>query len=283
MRRPLHPSPHLACGLAGPARLHGERPQYRPDRTSRPWWSSGAALSVIASGAAVLLTRHRPAASSSAIHDTWPSTRRRAPWPVVPSRRCGISLVEGANRPSPTSWPRRPVIAASAMRSARPGRLHRDASPPRKGGHHGQAHRDRVRDSGRGGTGAWRARRGSRQRLHARRVAGATAGPGVRPCHVRASEEHGRPTPWPKDLRHLRQLLAERSGGDPVHRPAQRRPQVRRQPHAGRPPRLGGVDARRRRPRRGHHRRSRSATTKSTSSAVSTSCSRCCASASSTG
>jgi hypothetical protein len=31
------------------------------------WWSSGAALSVIASGAAVLLTRHRPATSSSAI------------------------------------------------------------------------------------------------------------------------------------------------------------------------------------------------------------------------
>jgi hypothetical protein len=31
------------------------------------WWSSGAALSVLASGGAVLLTRHRPAASSSAI------------------------------------------------------------------------------------------------------------------------------------------------------------------------------------------------------------------------
>jgi hypothetical protein len=31
------------------------------------WWSSGAALSVITSGAAVLLTRHRPATSSSAI------------------------------------------------------------------------------------------------------------------------------------------------------------------------------------------------------------------------
>ena len=59
----------------------------------------------------------------------------------------------------------------------------------------------------------------------------------------RAARRHGRPPPWPKDLRHLRQLLADRSGGDPVHRPAQRRPRVRRQPYAGRPPRLGGVDA----------------------------------------
>lgn len=31
------------------------------------WWSSGAALSVIASGMAMLLTRHRPATSRSAI------------------------------------------------------------------------------------------------------------------------------------------------------------------------------------------------------------------------
>ncbi len=36
------------------------------------------------------------------------------------------------------------------------------------------------------------------------------------------------------------------SGGDPVHRPAQPRPQVRRQHDAGRPADLGGVDARHR-------------------------------------
>ena len=121
------------------------------------------------------------------------------------------------------------------------------------------------------------------ERLRARRMAGATPGPGVRRGHVRASEEHGRPAPRPKDLRDLRRLLAERSGGDPVHRPAQRRPQVRRQPHARRPSRLAGLDARRRATSPRASPPSRSATTRSTSSAVSTSCSRCCASASSTG
>jgi nitroreductase len=45
-----------------------------------------------------------------------------------------------------------------------------------------------------------RARRGPRRRLHARRVAGTTAGPGVRQRHVRASKEHGRPAARPKDL-----------------------------------------------------------------------------------
>jgi predicted permease len=68
MRRPLHSlaSVSLALSLV----LFGytvndlstgltELPQH--------WWSSGAAVSVIVSGAAALLTRHRPAARSSAI------------------------------------------------------------------------------------------------------------------------------------------------------------------------------------------------------------------------
>jgi predicted permease len=68
MRRPLHnfASASLAVSLV----LLGyavndlstgltELPQH--------WWSSGAAVSVIVSGAAALLTRHRPAARSSAI------------------------------------------------------------------------------------------------------------------------------------------------------------------------------------------------------------------------
>jgi len=42
-------------------------------------------------------------------------------------------------------------------------------------------------------------------------MASATAGPGGRQGPVRAREEHGRPAPRPKDLRHLRQLLADRS------------------------------------------------------------------------
>ena len=68
MRRPLHTFARLS--LAVSLVLLGytvndlstgltELPQH--------WWSSGAALFVIASGAAVLLTRHRPATSSSAI------------------------------------------------------------------------------------------------------------------------------------------------------------------------------------------------------------------------
>ena len=68
MRRPLHTFAELS--LAVSLVLLGytvndlstgltELPQH--------WWSSGAALFVIASGAAVLLTRHRPATSSSAI------------------------------------------------------------------------------------------------------------------------------------------------------------------------------------------------------------------------
>jgi predicted permease len=68
MRRPLHTFANVS--LAVSLVLLGytvndlstgltELPQH--------WWSSVAALSVIASGAAVLLTRHRPATSSSAI------------------------------------------------------------------------------------------------------------------------------------------------------------------------------------------------------------------------
>ena len=38
------------------------------------WWSSGAAVSVIASGAAALLTRHRPAHEAQPFGDTRPST-----------------------------------------------------------------------------------------------------------------------------------------------------------------------------------------------------------------
>ena len=119
--------------------------------------------------------------------------------------------------------------------------------------------------------------------LHARRMAGATARPGVRRGRVRASEEHGRPTPRPKDPRDLRQLLAERFRADPVHRPAQRRPQVRRQPHARRPSCLAGLDARRWRPRRGHYRHQGAPRRSPRQSAASTSCSHCCASGSSTG
>ena len=68
MRRPLHTFANVS--LAVSLVLLGytvndlgsgltELPQH--------WWSSVAALSVIASGAAVLLTRHRPGTSSSAI------------------------------------------------------------------------------------------------------------------------------------------------------------------------------------------------------------------------
>ena len=60
--------------------------------------------------------------------------------------------------------------------------------------------------------------------------------------HLRAGEEHGRAAPRPNDLRDLRQLLADSSRGDPVHRPAQPRPQVRRQPYARRPSGLEGLD-----------------------------------------
>jgi len=68
MRRPLHTFANIS--LAVSLVLLGytvndlstgltELPQH--------WWSSGAPLSVIASAAAVVLTRHRPATSSSAI------------------------------------------------------------------------------------------------------------------------------------------------------------------------------------------------------------------------
>jgi hypothetical protein len=67
MRRPLHSL--AGVSLAVSLVLFGytvndlstgltELPQH--------WWSSGAAVSVIVSGAAALLTRHRPAARSSA-------------------------------------------------------------------------------------------------------------------------------------------------------------------------------------------------------------------------
>src|ERR1035438_1352950 len=144
------------------------------------------------------------------------------------------------------AWLRWSLIAAPGMSSTRRERLTQERIATRQGAHHRQTHRDRVRDARRSGTGAWKSRRGPRRRLLARRVAGATGGPGVGRGHIRASEEHGRPAPRAKDLRDLCRLLAKRSAGDPVHPAAQWRPQVRCQPHTRWLSRLAGVDARRR-------------------------------------
>lgn len=75
--------------------------------------------------------------------------------------------------PSPTSWLGGPPIAAPAWSSILRERLPRKCIATRQGAHHGQTHRDRVRDARRSGAGAWRAGRRPRRRLRSRRVAGA--------------------------------------------------------------------------------------------------------------
>lgn len=82
-------------------------------------------------------------------------------------------------------------MAGPAMTSARGSQSELMHRQPGRGRHHGQAHRHRVRNAGRGGAGARRARRGPRRRLHARRMAGTIPRPGVRQ-RLRTSEEHGR-------------------------------------------------------------------------------------------
>ena len=148
--------------------------------------------------------------------------RWRRTWrsPSSGSARCAAHLFHERNRPD--RHPTDETSSTGRVETADPVRRgYRNPADDRgetKGAHHGKAHRDRVRDARRRGPGARRARRGPRRRLRPRRVAGAGAGRGVGRGHVRGGEQHGRAAPRAEDVRDLRRLLAERAGGDPVHR-----------------------------------------------------------------